>query len=131
MKPELIIAGLTCLVIALGHATVAVIWVLPGLREDRMPSTPFGPASMTAGMVRFTFHVVTVMLLSFGALLLTLAWAEDADPKMLLLRWLAALWIAATATAFWTARRHPRYLLRLPVWLLFVLVAVLCWKAST
>ena len=131
MKVELVSAGVTCLFIALGHATTAVVWVLPRIREEDMPSTPFGPPSMTAGMIRYTFHVVTVMLLGFAAILMTLGWAVDANPRTVLLRWFAALWLAATATAFWTARRHPRYLLRLPVWLLFILVAVLCWQAST
>ena len=43
---------------------------------------------MTLGMVRFTWHVLSVLLLGFGILLLALAWAPDADPKTLLLRWL-------------------------------------------
>jgi hypothetical protein len=50
---------------------------------------------MTVGMARFTWHIVTVTLLAFGTLLLMLAWADDVDPKTLLLRWLAALWLVA------------------------------------
>jgi hypothetical protein len=68
---------------------------------------------------------------AFGILLMTLAWAPDADPKTLLLRWCAAFWLAATATAGWNARRRPRSLLRSPVPLVFVVIAVLCWTAST
>jgi phosphoglycerol transferase MdoB-like AlkP superfamily enzyme len=62
---------------------------------------------------------------------MALAWAPDADPKTLLLRWVAALWLAATALACWNARRRPRSLLRLPVPLVFVVIAVMCWIAST
>jgi len=130
MNAELTIAGLSCAALAVGHAT-AGRWVLPGLTKERLPGTPFGPPSMTVGMVRFTWHIVTVVLLAFGTLLMTLAWAAAADPKTLLLRWFAAFWLAATATAFWVARRRLRSLLRLPVPFLFVLIAVMCWTAST
>ncbi len=130
MNVELTIAGLSCGVLAVGHATVGR-WVLPGLTKEGLPGTPFGPPSMTAGMVRYTWHIVTVVLLAFGTLLMTLAWAAAADPKTLLLRWFAAFWLAATATVFWVARRRLRSLLRLPVPFLFVLIAVMCWIAST
>jgi hypothetical protein len=123
--------GLGCFVLAFGHTTVGVRWVLPGLAEARLPGTPFGPPSLTLAMLRFTWHVVTVMLLGFGILFMTLALAPDADPETLLLRWFAALWLAATAMAFWQVRRRPRSLLRFPVPLLFVALAVLSWAAST
>ena len=129
MKVELTIAAVSCAALAVGHWLVGR-WVVPGLRRDRMPSTPFGPSSMTLGMVRFTWHIVTVMLLAFGALLTTLAWAADADPRTLLLRWFAAFWIVGTVTVFWVARRRPTNLLRLPVPVLFVIIAVMCWIAS-
>ena len=86
---------------------------------------------MTLGMVRFTWHIVSVLLVAFGALLMTLALAPDADAKTLLLRWFVAFLLAATALACWEARRRPRSLLRLPVPLVFVVIAVLCWTAST
>jgi hypothetical protein len=86
---------------------------------------------MTLGMVRFTWLVVSVLLAGFGILLMALAWAPGADPKTLLLRWFAVLWLAATALACWNARRRPSSLLRLPVPLVFVAIAVLCWTAST
>jgi hypothetical protein len=130
MNVELPIAGVSCFVLALGHMTVGLRWVLPNLTRERLPSTPFGPPSMTLGMVRFTWHIVTVVLLAFGILFMTLAWATDADPKTVLLRWCAGLWLAATATAYWNARRRPRDLLRLPVALLSLLIAVMCWVAS-
>ena len=131
MNLELAIAGLSCFVLAFGHATLGLRWILPNLTKERLPSTPVGPPSMTLGMVRFTWYVVSVLLVGFAILLMTLAWAPDADPKTLLLRWVAAVWLAATALACWNARRRPSSLLRFPVPLVFVVIAVLCWTAST
>jgi hypothetical protein len=37
MNAELAIAGLSCLVLAVGHTT-AGRWVLPGLTKERLPS---------------------------------------------------------------------------------------------
>lgn len=130
MNVELAIAGLACFVLAFGHTAVGLRWVLPHLRQAHLPSTPIGPPSMTAGMVRFTWHVVSLILLGFGVLLTTLARTTDAEPNTLLLRWFAALWLAATALAVWNARSRPRTLLRLPVPFVFVVIAVMCWTAS-
>jgi hypothetical protein len=128
---ELAIAGLGWFVLAFGHTVIGLRWVLPNLTKERLPSTPFGPPAMTLGMVRFTWQVVSLLLVGFGILLTTLAWAPDADPKTLLLRWFAAWLLAATALAGWQARRRPRSLLRLPVPMIFVIIAVMCWTAST
>jgi hypothetical protein len=130
MKVELTIAGISCAALAVGHWLVGR-WVLPSLTREQMPSTRFGSRSMTLGMVRFTWHVVTLMNVAFATLLITLAWAADVDPETLLLRWFAAFWLAATATAFWNARRRPSSLLRLPVPAFFLVIAVMCWIAST
>jgi hypothetical protein len=130
MKAELTIAGLCCLLLSFGHTAVGVRWVLPMLSEARLPGTPFGPPVMTVSMLRFTWRVVSLMALGFGILLLTLAFAPDADPKTLLLRWLAVFWLAAAAMAIWDVRRRPSSLVRLPVPLVFLLVAVLCWAAT-
>jgi len=130
MKIELTIAALGCLVLAFGHATIGLRWVLPSLTNGRVPSTPVGPPSMTVGMLRFTWHVVSGVLLTFGVILMALAWAPDADPKTLLLRCLAALFLAGTAKACWDARRRPARLLRLPVPFVFVVIAALCLTAS-
>jgi hypothetical protein len=130
MDVELAIAGVTCLALAFGHAAIGLRWVLPQLK-GHLPSTPFGPPSFTVAMVRFTWHLVTLMALAFGILLMTLAWPTATDSKTLLLRWFAAASQNAAAMAFWQVRRRPRDLLRLPVPLLFMVVAVLCWTAST
>lgn len=131
MNVEVAIAALGWFVLAFGHTTIGLRWVLPNLTEGRLPSTPFGPPSLTLSMVRFTWQIVSVLLPAFGILFVTLAWAPDADPKTLLLRWFAALLLCATALACWEARRRPRSLLRFPVPLVFVVIAVMCWTAST
>jgi hypothetical protein len=131
MNVELAIAALGCFVLAFGHATIGRRWLLPNLTKDRLPGTPVGPPSMTLGMLRFTWHVVSVMLVGFGILFATLAGATDANPKTLLLRWFAAFWLAATALAVWNARRRPRSLLRLPVPFVFLVIAAMCLTAST
>ena len=131
MNVELTIAGLSCAVLALGHAMIGLRWALPGLANGRLPGSQFGPPAMTLGMLRFTWNIVTVMLLAFSGLLMVLAWAPDANLRTLLLRWLAAFWLAATGLALWNARRRPSRLLRLPVPVLFMVIAVMCWLAST
>jgi len=131
MNVELAIAGLGWFLLAFGHTTIGLRWVLPNLTKELLPSTPFGPSSMTLSMLRFTWHIASIVLVAFGILLMTLAWAPGADPKTLLLRWLAAVLLAAPALACWQARRRPRSLLRLPVPLVLVVIAVMCWTAST
>ena len=134
MDVGLAIAGVICLGMAIGHTVIGRIWVLPSLTEERVPRTPFGPASMTVSMLRVTWYVVTIFVTALGGLLLTLAWAPSAEPKMVALRWFAGMWLAATAMASWIAlgrTRSVRGFLRLPVPFLWVVVAILCWMAST
>jgi hypothetical protein len=131
MKAELAIAGAGCFLLSFGHTAIGVRWILPMLTEARLPGTPFGPPAMTLSMLRFTWRVVSLMALGFGILLVILAFAPDADPETLLLRWLAVFWLAAAAMALWDVRRRPSSLLRLPVPLGFLLVAAMCWAGST
>lgn len=130
MNVELAIAGLACFVLAFGHAAIGLRWVLPIVGEGGLRRTPFGPPSLTLSMVRFTWHVVTLMLIGFGVLLAVLAWSPHADLRTVLLRWLAGLWLAATAMACWTTRRRLRSLLRFPVPLFFAVIAIMCGVAS-
>jgi hypothetical protein len=129
MSVELAIAGFGCLALAAGHTT-AGLQVLPRLTKTGVPATSFGSAAVTVGMLRFTWHMVTLVLLTFAGLLLWLAWAADAEPKAVLLRWLALLWLAATAMGIWMARRRLTNLIRLPVPMVSAVIAVMCWKAS-
>lgn len=131
MDVGLAVAGLICVGMAFGHAAIGLLWVLPGLEDEHLPSTPFGPRSLTEGMVRVTWHVVTIFVLSLGSLLMAMAWPADVDPKTLLLRVFAAGWVAATAMALWVSRGRLRHAARLPVPLLWVAVAVLLWVEST
>lgn len=130
MRVELAIAAAGWFVLAFGHAAIGVRWVLPSLPSANLPGTPFGPPAMTLSMLRFTWHVVSIVLLAFGVIFTVLALAPDADAKTLLLRCLAGFLLAATALAAWNVRRRPSSLLRLPVPLVFVAIAVLCLAAS-
>jgi hypothetical protein len=131
MNVGLAIAGVLCVALALGHETVGRVWVLPTFSKERLSSTRLGPSSMTDGMLRVTWHIVTIFVLAVGGVLMMLAWDEGADPKTLLLRWFAVMWLAATAMAAWVTRRRLRFSPLLPVPLLWVVIAVLCWMAST
>lgn len=130
MDARLIIAGMACLVLAAGHAVIGWRWVLPKLGDAQLPATPFGPASLTRGMVRFTWHAVTLVLLAFAAIFVLLA-GDTADVETTLLRWLALFWVAATATAAWDGRRRPSSLVLFPVPLLFAAIAALSWVSAT
>lgn len=129
MNVELTIAGVLCSVLALGHGLVGR-WVLPKLMREAMPATPLGPRAATLGMLRFTWHAVTIVLIGFAVLLMIFAGAVEADPQTVVLRWLAALFLATTLTAFGVVRFQPRALLRPPIALVFPLVAAMCWIAS-
>ena len=127
-------AGLICVAMGIAHETIGVVWVLPHVSKDHLPRTPFGPPSMSEAMVRVTWHVVTVFVLAAGGILTTLAVFEDADPRTVLLRWLAVMWLAATAMAGCVSPlrgRNLRRAMRLPVPVLWVIVSALCWFAST
>ena len=130
MDEGLGVAGLSCLALGVGHATIGLVWVLPSATEERVGPTPVGPPLMTEGLLRVTWHFVTIVGLAVGGMLLTLAWDPDADPRRALLRWLAAMFLTATVMVIGVARRRPRYLLHLPVWLLWLLIAALCLRAT-
>lgn len=131
MDIALLAAGLICIAMAFGHQTIGVMWVLPSLTEERVPATPFGPSGMTVAMLRVTWYIVTIFVGAVGVLLLLLASDATIDTRTVLLRWFTFTWLAATAMALWVAREglRNRHFFRLPVPLLWVVVAVLCWTA--
>lgn len=131
MDGGLIVAGVISVAMAFGHATIGLRWVLPQVNESRLARTPLGPAKMSEGMLLVTWHIVTIFAIGSGGLLLNLAWAPDADPRTILLRWFAGIWIAATVMAGYVTRPRLRNLMRLPVPILWVVIAGLCWWAST
>lgn len=133
MDLRLAIAGTLCLLLAVGHTMIGVRWVLPHLTQERVRPTPFGPASMTVGMIRVTWFIVTIFASALGGILLALA-AAEADPRVVVLRGIAALWVAAAIMAWTIAARRVRSVrevLRLPVPVVWLVVAVLCWIASS
>lgn len=133
MDVNLGIAGAICIALGFGHQTIGVVWVLPHITEDSLPRTPFGASRMTVAMVRVTWYIVTIFVFSVGGLLFTLAADGSLDARDNVLRWLAVMWAAAAVMALWVARpalRNPSGVLRLPVPLFWVIVAVLCWRAS-
>ena len=134
MDIGLAVAGSICLAMGVGHTTIGVLWVLPGLKEEHAPRTPFGPPSMSLAMVQVTWFIVTIFVVAVGSILMTLAVDAAADAKTLLLRWFALMWLVAAVMAVsiaWLRNRSFRHLLRLPVPLLWVAVGLLCWTAST
>lgn len=131
MRVEFAIAGVAAALLAVGHM-VAGRRLLPGLRELQLPKTMFGPPSLSLGMLRFTWNMVTLVLTGFATLFLTLALAAHANLETVLLRWVAVLWLAATITSLWEARRQRlRHMLRFPVPLVIGLVAAMCWAAAS
>jgi hypothetical protein len=128
MNIALSIAGSICLLLAIGHAAVGRR-ILPALRRDVMPSTFFGGRGTSLGMVRFTWRIVTVMLVAFATLLMVHAWWPIDNPQVLTLRWIAGFWLAATITVVWEGRRGLRDLMRLPMPYLFAATALLTWLA--
>jgi hypothetical protein len=131
MKLELTIAALCCFLLAVGHTAIGWRWILPGLTNRALLGTPFGSSRLSLGMLRFTWHVVSILLLGFGVLLITMAFAPGADTKTLVLRWLTGLWLAATAMAVWQARRRPSTIVRFPVPVVTFVIAAMTWIAST
>ena len=133
MNVELAIAGIICVGMAVGHTTIGVKWVLPALTPEHMGTSPFGPRSFSLSMIRVTWFVVTIFALGMGGLLLTLAWT-DVDAQTAVLRWLAGMWLAAFVMVPLVTTNRKGMLgagLRLPVPLLWIAVAALCWVAST
>jgi len=118
MNVELVIAGSLCLVLAGGH-TLAGRLVLDRLPRDLHP-TRFGDGALTRGAVVFTWHALSVMLTTTGAVLIALARGE-------VVFLVGAAYAAATVLLAWRSRRRPSDLLRTPVWVLQIVITVLCW----
>ena len=125
-------AGVLCVALAFGHATLGLAWVLPGVSQETLGTSPFGGRSLSAAAIHASWHIVTVFASASGIVLLFLA--SGADPTTTVLRVFSAMWLGIAMVAIWAAIKRikrARDLLRLPVPVLFVTVAVLCWVAST
>lgn len=130
MDVGLAVAGVLCVAMGLGHMTIGLVWVLPRIDKGDLPETPFGSRSMTQSMLRVTWHVVTIFATGVGAILTAIALDPDAGAKTVVLRWLAAMWLGAALMAAVVARPAWRHVPRLPVPVLWVVVAALCWRAA-
>lgn len=131
MDVGLAIAAIICVALGLGHLAIGVVWVLPGLGQEQVPQTPFGSRSMTMSMLRVTWYIVTIFVLALAVILFALAGDAEVDVTKLMLRTFAGMWLVATAMSLWVSGRPTRRLLRLPVPVLWVIVAALCWNASS
>jgi len=134
MDVQLMLAGTLCVLLAAGHATLGLVWVLPGLNDDVLGTSPFGGRKLSGATLHASWHIVTVFAASSGAVLLWLAMDPAIDPRTVVLRVFAAMWFAIAWVAVWAGLRRAsrvRDLVRLPVPVFFVTVAVLCWAAST
>jgi hypothetical protein len=127
MRAELAVAAAGCLVLAIGHTTIGLRWVLPALEQARLPHTRFGSP---VRMLRFTWHVVNLAQLTFAGVLATLAVGPHADTEDAVLRWLAASFAATTVLLIWSNRRHLIAIVRFPLPFVFVLIAAMCLAAS-
>ena len=131
MNGYLLVAGIVCVVMAIGHTTIGVRWVLPGLSVASLPRSPFGGGTMTAAFLTFTWHVVGLMLLSFAVILSVLAHETLGDAGTVSVRGIGLMFAAATLMALWRTRHRPADLVKAPMWILFVAVASLCWVGAT
>jgi len=125
MNVGLVIAGSLCLVLAGGHTFVGRL-VLDRLPRDLHP-TRFGDGALTRGAVVFTWHALSVMLTTTGAVLIALARGEHAHDRGEVVFLVGAAYAAATVLLAWRSRRRPSDLLRAPVWVLQIVITVLCW----
>jgi hypothetical protein len=122
---QLFLAGATCLTLALGHALTgrAVLTALP----RTLPSTRFGDGAYTRGLLRFTWHALTLMLTVTGAVLIAVALGNPQDARGDIAFLIGSAYAAALVVLLWMTRRRPSDLLRIPVWAGFVVISVLCW----
>jgi FtsH-binding integral membrane protein len=125
MNVGLIIAGSLCLVLAGGHTLTGRL-VLDRLPRNFQP-TRFGNGAYTRGLLVFTWHALSLMLTTTGAVLIALAQREPADKRGAVVFLVGAAYAAAALLLAWMTRKRPSNLLRIPVWAPFIVIIVLCW----
>ena len=125
MNVGVVIAGSLCFVLGAGHAFVgrAVLDSLP----RNLQATRFGGGAFTRGVFVFTWHALSLWVITSGAVLIALARGEPADYRGLVVFLVGAAYAAATVLLAWRSRRRPSDLLRIPVWVLFIVIIGLCW----
>jgi hypothetical protein len=124
MNVGLVVAGALCFVVAGGHA-FAGRKVLDLLPRNLQP-TRFGNGAATRGVFVFTWHALTVMLITTGAMLIAVA-RGPVDDRGQVAFLVGAAYAAAAVLLIWRSRRRPSDLLRTPVWAVNIVITVLCW----
>ena len=130
MNLWLLAASLLCFALAIGHTVVGVRWILPGLEAETLPTSPFGGGALTVDALRVVWHLIGVMVVTAGALLAVLAGRATSSDGVLAARAVGVMFAAATVVVVWQCRPRPQHLLRAPVWILFLMVAALCWLGT-
>ena len=130
MDSLVLVAALICFVLAIGHTVLGVRWVLPGLRAEVLPVTPFGGEQLTRDALVVTWHLIGVIVVTLGALLAVLAGRPLTTDGVIAVRAVGMLFAAAAFLVLWVVRQRPEHLARAPVWTLFIAVAVLCWLGT-
>ena len=130
MNTAVFTAALICFVLAIGHTIVGMRWVLPGLRAETLPTSPFGGRALTLDALVFVWHLVTLTVVTVGVLLAILASRPLTADGEIAVRAVGALFAGASITVLWVVRHRPAHLARAPVWVVFVVVAALCWLGT-
>lgn len=126
MTTALTIAGTLCLLLSLGHAVTGRV-MLDTLPRN-LPATRIGDGAYTRGVIRFTWHALTLMLAATGVLLMAVAHGDRADDYRAVLVVVGTLYASAGVILMWMTRRRPADLLRIPILAPFVVIIVLCWS---
>jgi hypothetical protein len=120
-------AGVLCLLLAGGHTVLGHHWILPRLRKESLPATPFGGSANTSAVLAISWDIVAIAAAGMGVLLIGVAGGDASPERSLVVHTVAAIFAAAAASAIWPGRLRPRNLARgAPVWGAFIVVAVLC-----
>lgn len=126
----LVAAAFICFSLAVWHTVVGNLWVFPRLQARALPSTPVGGPYITEAFMKVTWHFVGITLVSFGAFLLLMAGPQLPSGTLVAVRGIGGVFAAVSLMVIWRVRRKPTTLLRAPIWMLFVAVAVLCWEGA-
>jgi len=128
MNVPFAVAGALALTGAAVHGLAGEKLVVTKLRNETLPSSPFGGPSATKLMIRVTWHITTIAFVVMGAALTACApgASSEACRGMGRVSGLAYSGFVALTIGL-TAPQGPRALLRHPAPLLFGMVAALAW----
>lgn len=117
-------AGVMSIGMGVAHSLLGERFIIIQLlRRDDLPPV-FGSVPLTKRIIRFAWHLTTVLLFSLGALLFVLSNGNPSQEGLLILRVLAATFLAsALVSALFTRGKHFS-------WFCFLVIAVLAWMAA-